>query len=67
MRYREFQIQYAARCLPLVVATFAVVFVSGCGQEEKVEKKPASPPNAAVDFSGPENRVDGTFQSGSPE
>lgn len=67
MQYKESQIQYAVLLLPLVVVTLALLVVSGCSQEEKVEKKPASPPNATVDFSGPGNRVDGNFQSGSPE
>jgi len=67
MQCQESQIQYAARFLPLVVATLAVVVVLGCSQEKQVEKKPASPPSASVDFDGPGNRVDGSFQSVSPE
>ena len=67
MRCNEPQIQHAVRFLPLVIVTLAFVAVFGCSQEEKAERKPASPPNAAVDFSGPGNRVDATFQGGSPE
>ena len=67
MRCNESQLQHAVRFLPLVVVTLALFVVSGCSQEKQAEKKPASPPKAAIDFSGPGNRVDGTFQSGSPE
>ena len=66
MQSAETQIHYAWQLMSLVVV--AVVFVLGCGQEEQVEKKePASTPNAAVDFEGPGNRVDATFQSVDPE
>jgi len=67
MQCDEPQIQHAVRFWPLVVVAFVFVAVSGCGQEKQVEKKPASPPNAAVEFNGPGNRLDGTFQSVAPE
>jgi len=67
MRCNELQIKRLVRFVPLLFVALAVVVVSGCSQEEQVERKPASPPNAAVDFNGPENRVDATFQGGSPE
>jgi len=67
MRSKELQIQHAVRFLPWLVVAFALVVVSGCSQEKQVEQKRASPPNAAVEFNGPGNRVDANFQSASPE
>ena len=67
MQCKEPQIQHAVRFWPLVVAAFAFVAVSGCSQQEQAKEKPASPPQAAVEFNGPENRLDATFQGGSPE
>ncbi len=51
----------------LVVAAFALLILSGCAQKEQAEKTPASPPNVSVDFKGPGNRVDASFQGLSPE
>jgi len=67
MQFKELLTQHATRFIPLVVVTLALVVVSGCGQEKQAEKTPASRPSASVDFNDPGNRVDATFQPGSPE
>ena len=67
MQCKEVEIQHAARFMPLVVVTLALLVVLGCGQEKQAEKKPASRPSTSVDFNGPGNRVDATFHPGSPE
>lgn len=67
MQRKQPQILHAVQLLPLVVVALALVIVSGCAQEKQVEKKPASPPSATVDFNGPGNRLDATPKSVSPE
>lgn len=67
MQGKQPQVPHVVQLLQLVVVAFALVIVSGCAQEKQVEKKPVSPPNVAVEFNGPGNRVDATFKSVSPE
>lgn len=67
MQSKQPEILHAVQLLPLVVVGFALVIASGCAQEKQVEKKPASPPSAQVDFDGPGNRLDAAPKSVSPE
>jgi len=53
--------------LGYVVVAIGLVVGVGCSQEKQMEKEPASPPNATVEFNGPGNRVDANFQGTSPE
>lgn len=67
MQRKQPQIQNAGRFLLHVVVAIGLVVGVGCSQEKQMEKEPASPPNATVEFNGPGNRVDANFQGTSPE
>ena len=67
MQRKQPQIQNAGRFLLQVVVAIGLVVGLGCSQEKQMEKEPASPPNATVEFNGPGNRVDANFQGTSPE